>query len=619
MQDTVERKLTAILYADVAGYSRLTGQDEEGTHRVLSSSLDTITTLIERYKGKVLHFAGDAVLAEFASVVNALTCAVVIQRDLKVGNEEIPVERRLEFRIGVNLGDVIVDRNEIYGDGVNVAARLESLAEPGGICISRSVLDQVKNKMELGYESLGEQRVKNIADPVQAYRVILAPKAAGIVVGEKKVRLSQTQSWILAFTVLVFVSIGTIAIWSGYLDSDKPGVLALPAKPSIAVLPFKNLSGNLEQDYFSDGITEDIITDLSKFQDLFVIASNTVFTYKGKPTNVKEVSKDLGVRYILEGSVQKTDRKVRVNAQLIDGGTGHHVWAERFVRDLEDLFALQDEIVSAIVGTLATQVDAVERERAMRKDTNDLAAYDYLLRGREYRSRATSAANAEARRLFQKAIELDPTYASAYVEEGWSYVDMVRFGWTAAPSDALQEAHNLAQKVLSFDEANASAHRLLGWTYLKWNEYDLAAHEFNRALELNPNDAESFDALGAVMLYTGEIKAAIEAQETAFRFSPNQPPRSFVHLGLAYYLAGRYDDTIRTMEQSLGKNPDLVVHHVILAAAHGQAGHLEDAAQAATKVRRLHPFFEVDSFGSAFRDAADRAKLAEGLRKAGLE
>lgn len=618
MQDKAERKLTAILYTDVAGYSRLTGQDEEGTHRVLSTFLDTITAFIESHKGQVLHFAGDAVLAEFASVVNALTCAAEIQRDLKVRNEDLSEERKLEFRIGINLGDVIVDRQEIYGDGVNVAARLESLAQPGGICISRSVLDQVKNKMELGYESLGEQKVKNIAEPVQAYRVILEPKIAGTVIGEKRVRLNRTQSMV-AFVLLVFVVIGAIAIWNGYLHPENPGTLVLPAKPSIAVLPFKNLSGDSKQDYFSDGITEDIITDLSKFPDLFVIASSTIFTYKGKPTKVQEVSQELDVRYVLEGSVQKSDKKVRVNAQLIDGGTGHHVWAERFVRDLEDLFTLQDEIVRAIVGTLATQVDVVERDRAMRKDTDNLEAYDYLLRGREYRSRATSSANTEAQRLFRKAIELDPSYASAYVDVGWCYIDMVRFGWTTSPSEAQQKAHDLAKIALGIEESNASAHRLLGWTYLKWNEYDLAAKEFGRALELNPNDADSYDALGAVRLYTGHPDAAIEAVQTAFRFNPNLPVRSFVHLGLAYYLSGQYNDAIITMERSLVRNPDLVVHHVILAAAYAQANHPEDATRAAAEVRRLHPFFEVDSFGSAFRDSADRARLAEGLRKAGLE
>ncbi|MFQ5937327.1 MAG: adenylate/guanylate cyclase domain-containing protein [Acidiferrobacterales bacterium] len=622
-QDKVERKLAAILYADVAGYSRLTGQDEEGTHRILSTSLDAITATIERHSGKVLHYAGDAVLAEFASVVNALTCAVDIQRDLKVRNEGLPEERRLKFRIGLNLGDVIVDRHEIYGDGVNVAARLESLAEPGGICISRPVFDQVKHKMELGYGYLGEQKVKNIAEPVRAYRVILEPEAAGTVVGEKRARPWQWMT--LATVVALLVGASAITIWirpwtpPAQVASQEKMAFPLPDKPSIAVLPFRSLSGDSGQDYFSDGITEDIITDLSKFRELFVIASNTVFTYKGKPVKAQQVSRELGVRYVLEGSVQRAGEKVRVNAQLIDAPTGHHLWAERYNRDLKDLFTLQDEIVQTIVATLAVKVDAAERERAMRKDTDSAEAYDFVLRGREYRSRTTRSANTEAQKMFQRAIELDPRYASAYAALGWCYFDALRWGWTASPSQAMQQAHDLAQKALSLEESNAGAHRLLGSVYLKWMQYDLATRELERALELNPNDADSHDALSAARLYTGRPDAAIEAMETAFRFNPNMDPSSFVHLGLAYYLKGRYDDAIRTMEQSLGRNPGVVVHHIVLAAAYAQAERSEDAARAAAKVRRLHPFFEVDSFGTAFRDSADRGKIAEGLRKAGLE
>ena len=615
MHDRVERKLTAILYTDVAGYSRLTGQDEEGTHHLLSEFLDTITAFIEHRKGKVLHYAGDAILAEFASVVNALSCAAEIQRDLKKRNQGVPENRRMEFRIGINLGDVIVDRQEIYGDGVNVAARLESLAESGGICISRAVLEQVRTKLDLGYESLGEQKVKNISEPVQAYRVIIEPGVPGEVIGEKRSRPNRTHTLIL----LVVVALVGVGIWNFYLHDEEPDKIVAPAEPSIAVLPFKNLSGGLGQDYFSDGITQDIITDLSKFRDLFVIASATAFTYKDKPVKVQDVAEELGVRYILEGSVQKAENRVRINAQLVDGGTGRHVWTERFVRDLEDIFALQDEIVSSIVGILATQLDEAERDRAMGKDTDNLEAYDYVLRGREFRSRATSADNAEAQKLFSKAIELDPGYASAYVGAGLCYMDMVRFGWTASPSDALQNAQDLAQKALGIEDTNAAAHRLLGWTYLKWLKYDLARESFGRAIELNSNDADSYDALGAVELYSGHAEEAIETIQIAFRYNPTLPARSYVHLGLAYYLNAQYNDAILTMERSLVRNPDLVIHYIILAAAHAQANQSEDANRAVAEVRRRHPFFEVASFGTAFREPADREKLAQGLRKAGLE
>ncbi len=624
----VERKLTAILHADVVGYSRLMEQDEVETHRVLSESLHTITDLIENHGGKVMNLAGDAILAGFPSVVEALACAVDIQRDLKSRNEDRPEERKFEMRIGLNLGDVIVDQDDIYGEGVNVAARLQSIAEPGGICVARAVYEQVKGKLELDYVSMGEQQVKNIVEPVAAYRVLLEPASAGTSTGKTKTKRSRWRPVAAAITGVAIVASAAMLIWNYYLLSPPAGVepvtrgLAvpqLPARPSIAVLPFKNLSADPGEDYFADGVTEDIITDLSKFRNLFVIASNTVFTYKGKPVNVQQVSRELGVRYVLEGSIQKAGEKIRVNVQLIDGASGHHLWAERLVRGSDDLFALQDEIVRTIVATMATKVDAVERERIMRKGTKSLEAYDYVLRGREYRSRNTRAANAEAQNLFRKAIELDPRYGSAYVDLAWCYFNTVTFGWSQSPSQALEQAHDLAQKALSLEASDYGAHRVLGVVYIKWMQYDLAIKNLTRALELNPNDADSYDAIGAARLYSGQSRAATEALETALRFDPNPRPDVFIHLALAYYLVGRYDDAIATMQQSLERTPNLPAHHVILAAAHAQAGHAVDAERAANKVRRFDPFFEVDSFGTAFRATADRRSIAEGLRKAGLE
>jgi len=627
-QDIVERKLAAILYADVVGYSKLTGQDEVGTHQALIASLDVVTDLIENHNGTVVNFAGDAVLAEFASAVNAVECAVDIQRTLNIQNENLPEERKLRFRIGLNLGDIIVARQNIYGDGVNVAARLEGLAKPGGICISANVLEQVKNKLEFGYEYLGKQKVKNIAEPVRVYRVISDPAFAGKVLGKKRAIWGNWQLASVAMAIVVVIGAGAITIWHGYLrpsptdseaTSQKPSRLQLPAKPSIAILPFKNISGDPTQEYFSDGITEDIITDLSKFHGLFVIASNTVFTYKAKPANVQDVSQELGVRYVLEGSVQRNENRVRVNAQLIDGETGHSLWAERLVGDATDLFALQDEIVRTIVAKLAIKVDLAERKRVARKGTNNLEAYDYVLRGRELCARTSSSDNAEARKIIQKAIELDLRYAPAYVALGWCYVDALRYGWTASPSQTLQKAHDLAQKALSLDEESASAHRLLGTAFYKWKKYDLATSEFKRALALNPNDADTYDALGTVRLYGGQPDAAIEAVETALRFNPNLGPSGLIHLGLAYYLTERYGKAIRTLEGALGRNPNLVFLHIGLSAAYAQANRAEEASRAAANVRRLHPFFEVDTFGNAFRKASDRLSIREGLRKAGLK
>ena len=360
----VKRRLAAILYADVAGYSRLTGEDEEGTHRLLSAYLDVITATIEKQGGRTVHFAGDAVLAEFSSVVDALACAVGAQRELRKRNEGLPEERRVQFRIGINLGDVIVDREDIYGDGVNIAARLEGLAQPGGICISGGVYQQVKNKLELAYEFMGPQEVKNIAEPVPVFQVQLDPGAASKR-PDKDVRPPRWRSVALAAAVVLLVGAGAVAFWNFYPRSSAPpvdvastpapenAVPKLPGKPSIAVLPFKNMSDDPGQEHFSDGLTEDIITDLSQLEDLIVIARASVFTYKGKPVKVQQVARELGVQYVLEGSVRKSGDRVRITAQLVDGKTGHHLWAERYDRDLKDIFALQDEIAQKIRATLA--------------------------------------------------------------------------------------------------------------------------------------------------------------------------------------------------------------------------------------------------------------------------
>lgn len=620
----LERKLAAILYADVAGYSRLTGEDEEGTHRTLSAYLDAITAAINNYHGKVLHYAGDAVLADFATVSDALACAAAIQCDLKARNQTFPEDRKVRFRIGVNLGEVIADRGEIYGDGVNVAARLEGLAEPGGICISGTVYDAIGTKLPFDYEFLGEQQVKNIDKPVRAYRAGLCagaeppPPRAGVKTGRSRRYAIAT---VVVVAAALFTVVGAIAWFAPRFlqtGAEKTAALPLPDKPSIAVLPFDNLGGDPQQAYFSDGITNDIITDLSKFSSLFVIASNSVFAYKGKPVKIQDVSRELGVRYVLEGSVQKVGDKVRVNAQLVDATTSRHLWADRYDRDLRDLFVLQDEIVQTIVGTLAVKVNAAERERIMRKATDNLEAYDYVLRGQDYLSRTTLLANMEARKMFQRAIELDPRYASAYVGLGWTYRKAVGHGWTEFLDRALEQAHDLAQKALGLEES-AAAYGLLGFTYLLQQQYDLASRSLERAVELNPNDWDSVAILATVRLYTGRYDEAITAFETALRFNPAIDVDRVYELGLAYYLASRYGDSIRTLEQAVGRNPDHPFLYIALAAAYAKADRPEDAARAAASVRRLHPFFEVASFGTRFRNPQDRDRVAEGLRKAGLK
>jgi adenylate cyclase len=622
-----KRKLTAILSADVKGYSRLMGEDEDATVHTLKAYRELIGNLIHKYHGRVVDSPGDNILSEFASVVDALRSAVAIQEELKAKNTELSENRRMEFRIGINLGDVIEDEGRIYGDGVNIAARIEGLSQSGGICISRTAYDQVKNKLSLGYEYIGEHAVKNIADPVKVYRVLMEPEAVGKLIGEKRARPRRRQ-WPVVASVILVLGFVAVAIWNFYLrsalfpekgSSVKKASISETEKPSIAVLPFKNLSGNPEQEYFSDGITNDIITDLSKFSELSVIASNTVFTYKDKSVKVKDVSQDLGVRYVLEGSVQKVADKVRINAQLIDASTNHHLWAERYDRDLIDLFKLQDELVQAIVTKMAIRIDESERARIMRKDTENLQAYDYLLRGWEYFYQNTREGNKDARLMFQRAIEIDSRYSSAYAALAWSYLNDFYYGWTMFPDKSLQRTHDLAKKALSMEESNALAHSALGSIYLRRRQYDLAMSELQRAIELNPNDTHSQRQLGSVMLYSGRMDEAIYWIESALRLNPNLSLGAFMLLGQAYYLSGRYEDAIMILKKGLAKKPDFMGHHLMLAAAYAQAGYTEEAKRSAAKVLRLDPFFELDSYGTVFRNSEDRAQIVQGLRKAGLK
>ena len=617
-QERLPRKLAAILHADVVGYSRLTGEDEEGTHRRVSAYLDGITALIERYHGKALNYAGDAVLAEFATVTEALAGAAAIQQDLQQRNRELPENRKVQFRIGVNVGEVIVDRGEVFGDGVIVAVRLEGLAEPGGICVSGAVYDAVGAKLPFDYECLGEQQVKNIVKPVRAYRARLSPGAEPPP-PRPNTKIRQRTRYIVAVAFIISAALITwLASGPSSIGVKKLADLLFTDKPSIAVLPFTNLSNDPLQEYFSDGITNDIITDLSKFSSLFVIASNSVFVYKGKPVNIRNVGRELSVRYVLEGSVQRADDKIRVNAQLIDASTGRHMWAERYDREIRELFVVQDEIVQSIVGALAVKVDAVERARAMRKNINNLEAYDYVLRGQEYLSRITRSSNIEARTMFQRAIEIEPRYAAAYVGLGWTYRRDVGHGWTEFFEDALERAQDLAQKALGLEDT-AAAHRLLGSIYLARGQYELASRAAERAVELNPNDSDSLRLLASVMLYTGKTADAIRAFETALRFDPNADADMLFTMGLAYYLLSQYEKSISILEHGKTKNPNHPFIHAALAAAYAQTGQPDRAGHEVKTVRRLNPFFEAASFGSRFRKPQDRDRLTEGLRKAGLE
>ncbi len=621
------RKISAIFSADVKGYSRLMGDDEEATVGTITAYREVIAGLIDRHRGRVVDSPGDNLLAEFASVVDALRCAWDVQQELAGRNAQLAENRRMRFRIGINLGDVIEEEGRLYGDGVNVAARLESLAQPGGINISGTAYDQVKNKLPYRFDYTGEQQVKNIADPVRTYRVVMDPQAPGAAVRTESKRRSLPRGGRLAM-----IAIGIIVLSVGFYfwvdmharslsDRSPKGPVPeqISQRASIAVLPFKNLSGDPQQEYFSDGITNDIITDLSRFGQLLVIASNTVFTYKGKTVGIRTVGQELGVRYILEGSVQKVEDRVRINAQLIDAADGTHIWAERYERGFQDIFRLQGDIVQAIVTTLAINITQSERTRAMRKRPQDLQAYDYLLRGWAHYHRRTRASNFLAEEMFAKAAELDPLYSSAYVGLGWVEYSRVGYGWTEFPQKALESAFSFGRKALELDAANASAHTLLCNVYTFQNQYDLAIREAEQALEINPNDAYTLSQLGWALLWAGRVDQAVTALEKSLRLDSTSVRNAWLHLGTAYYLKGQYAKALEILEKGVVKRPEFVGYYLLLAATYARLGRTDEAARAADTVRRLDPFFEVESFGTAFRTPAHREAIIAGLRKAGLK
>jgi adenylate cyclase len=588
---TYERKLTAILSADVEGYSRLMGEDEDATIRTLTTYRELIATVIEKHRGRVVDSPGDNLLAEFGSVVDSVRCAVEIQEELRVRNAELPDNRKMKFRIGVNLGDVVQEGDRIYGDGVNIAARVEGLAEGGGICLSASAYDQVETKLALNYEYLGEHSVKNIFKPIRAYRVRIGEVA----------------------------EISEVASAGEAILSIKPDGNGISEKPSIAVLPFVNMSADPEQEYFSDGLTEDLITDLSKISSLFVIARNSVFTYKGRTVKVEEVGRELGVRYLVEGSVRKAGNRVRITAQLIEASSGGHLWAERYDRDLADIFAIQDEVTKKIVSTVAVKLTEDERKSIAFAPTDNVEAYDYRLRGSEYFARATKEGNAQARQMYEKAIELDPGFAVAYVDLGWTYVSDWSFQWRQSP-EALEKASELAQKALFIDDALPGAYRLLGSVCAFRKDHYDGVTALEKAITLDPNDAESYAALARIHAFSGRSKDALGLMEKAIRLNPAHPAWYSFSLGLAYFMIKEDDKATKAFKQAVRLNPNFLPSHVFLAAIHSRRGNKDEARTEVAEVLRISPDFTLERNVEYF-PIADRAivvELIDSLRKAGF-
>jgi len=571
------RRLAAILAADIAGYSALMGSDEARTVRDLKGHQAVVLPMVGEFGGRVIDTAGDGILAEFPSVLNGVECAVAIQRKMVERNAAIEPERRMEFRIGINLGDVIYDGDRIFGDGVNVAARLEGIAEPGGICVSGKVHEEVRAKIGLPYEDLGDKQLKNIAEPVRVYGIRFGgtPRRAGP---------------------------------------------ALPDKPSIAVLPFQNMSGDPEQEYFSDGMTEDLITDLSKVSGLFVIARNSSFAYKGRSVKVQEIGRDLGVRFVLEGSVRKAGNRVRITAQLIDAGSGGHLWAERFDRDLTDIFSTQDEVVERIVGALAVKLTQGEVQRLRRRATANVQAYETWLRARELLSRSTRDAIAQAKVMYRRAIEIDASFAPP--QAGLSLAVLAEYvsDWAEDPAEALNEAERWSRRACELDDQEPLSLIALGSVLLWRRDHDGALAEFRRMIALDPNSAQGHSATGLALMYAGRAAEALESFALAMRLDPHYPGIVLHFMAQTNFSLGNYEAAAKQLLERIGRTPGTDSSRMLLAACYGHLGRMDEARAVWAELMKINTDFSLAQRARVlpYKDVGDFQRIADGLAKAGL-
>jgi TolB-like protein/class 3 adenylate cyclase len=617
----MERRLAAILAADVAGFSRLMEADEEATVRRLKACREVIDGLVADHRGRVFGSAGDSVVAEFPSPVDAVRCAVDIQRELEARNADLPEDRRMRFRIGVNLGDVIVEGENLLGDGVNIASRLESLADAGGICLSHPVFEQIKKQHDLVCEYLGEHGVKNIAEPVRVYRVATGPEAAGGISGQATRAKPAWKPVTLAAVVVALVGVAAAVTW---LRPWQPAVepasvermaFPLPDKPSIAVLPFDNLSGDAGQGHVADGLTEDIITALSQVSSLFVIARNSTFVYKDKPVKVQQVAEDLGVRYVLEGSVRTSGEQVRITAQLVDALTGNHLWAERYDRKMTELFALQDEITEHIVTALQIKLTAGEQMRVHRKHTRSIEAWNLLSRGVEQFYRVNKTDNANARQWFEKAIEVDRGYALAYALLAWTHWFDAQHGWSENGERSFERASLLAEKARALDDALPDVYALQGAIHLYKGEYDEAIEAGEKAVAYNPNHATTTALLAMFLHNAGRLQEAIRTYKTAMRLSPYYSAWILEDLGFTYLDAERPDQALVAFENFLDRKPSAAhaAHaHIGRALAYHNLGQDGKARAEVAKAVEVDAGISLKQFSQNSLNK-DRAGLERGL------
>jgi len=634
------RRLAAIMFTDIVGFSRQMGADESRMLRLLDVHNQLIQHAVTEHHGHVIKTIGDAFLIDFPSVVHAVQCAQQIQTQLRTHNAEKEKTEQIHVRIGIHLGDIVQRDSDVFGDGVNIGSRLQTLAEPDTICISDVVYRDVVKKLDLGtVVSLGKPKLKNIAERFPVYALLPTPPT-GLRQRSQVQRLKLSHRVrpahrVAAGVVLALIAGGLITTQSSFFSSIRnppvPSVggqssirtqeaLPLPDKPSIVVLPFDNMSKDPDQDYFSDGITEDLTSALSKISSLFVIARNSAFTYKGKAVKVQDINRELGVRYVLEGSVRKADNQVRITAQLIDATTGGHVWSERYDRPLQDIFALQDEVVRKIVTTLKLQLTVQEQGMLVRKTTDNLEAYDYFLRGLESLNRSTQEANAQARQMFEKVLELDPQYAEAYAFLGLTYEREWGFQWSQDPQ-TLERELVLAQQAVALDDSLPLAHLALGRVSLWKKQHDQAIAEAERAIALDPNDAIGYWWLGVILNFAGRPEEAIGLIEKAMRLNPHYPPVYLFSLGQSYHLIGRYEEAIAAFKKVLTRNPNLLPAHQDLATIYSGLGREKEAGAEVAEILKISPKYSLEVMRQIlpYKDPAVLERQLAALRKAGLK
>ena len=579
----MERRLAAVLAIDMAGYSRLMEIDEDGTlARLQTHRIELIDPAFVKNQGNIIKTTGDGMLVEFQSVADAVKCAVEIQERMERRNTDVPKDRRIQFRVGINLGDIIFDKDDIFGDGVNIAARIEGLAEIGGVCVSAAVHDQVSDRLDVAFEDLGEKNLKNISRPVRVYSAVIGPRDQAGVAGQ-----------------------------------DQPAESRATVKPTIAVLPFANMSGDEEQEFFVDGLTEDILTQLSRHHELFVISRNSTFVYKGKAVNMREVAEKLGAQYLVEGSVRKAGERLRITVQLIDTASDSHIWAEKYDRKMDDIFEIQDEVTSAIVSTLPSRVEAAQHEQLKRKIPANMVAYECVLAAKVLHHRSTINDNAEAQILIDRALELDPEYAHAHAWRACILGQTWGYNWCEDQDATLKEVEAELERALALDDNDADVHRILAAVYIARNDLTKSRYHQERALALNPNYDLVVVQMGELLTWLGRPIEGIEWIQKAMRLNPHHPERFWSHLGKAHFAARQYAEAIEAFMHLSATDH---THHAFLAASYGWLGDATAAGAHVDRVHALDPAFDLQAYLATlhYKDDADLEHYREGLAKAGI-